>query len=117
MRVIFYAIQEDHHKREQKEEQKEEQNEEQKEEREESRQNAERKEEQAVDDVIDLDADGELDIWLSKHLESKSEEKVSPREREIGVWVEIRLFISSTFIDTQGQLHRLYYDNVIICQT
>ena len=53
-------------------------------------------------DVVDLNEDGEFDKWLSKYLQVDKREKAQPKEREIGIWIEIRLFISSTFIDTQG---------------
>ena len=44
-----------------------------------------------------------MDEWLTKFLEIERSCPAAPKEREPGVWVEIRLFISSTFIDTQAE--------------
>ena len=45
--------------------------------------------------------DVHLDFWLDKNLPSSDPVTIEPAEREAGTWVELRLFISSTFIDTQ----------------
>jgi hypothetical protein len=52
---------------------------------------------------FDADADGRLDEWLSKFLAAEDQREVTPGDRDPGTWVEIRLFISSTFVDTQAE--------------
>jgi len=44
-----------------------------------------------------------LDKWLADNLLRNDIIKGQARKREIGTWIEIRLFISSTFIDTHSE--------------
>ena len=52
---------------------------------------------------VNLDEDGQLDEWLAKFIEIDGGKAAPAKEREPGIWAEIRLFISSTFIDTQAE--------------
>ena len=54
-----------------------------------------------------------LDEWLSQNLIHHEAVKEKAKQREVGTWIEIRLFISSTFIDTHSERDIL----VIICFT
>uniref|UniRef100_A0A7M5XDG4 Uncharacterized protein n=1 Tax=Clytia hemisphaerica TaxID=252671 RepID=A0A7M5XDG4_9CNID len=44
-----------------------------------------------------------LDEWLSQNLIHHEAMKEKAKQREVGTWIEIRLFISSTFIDTHSE--------------
>ena len=44
-----------------------------------------------------------LDEWLSQNLIHHEAVKEEAKQREVGTWIEIRLFISSTFIDTHSE--------------
>eukprot|EP00111_Clytia_hemisphaerica_P007171 TCONS_00020849-protein len=44
-----------------------------------------------------------LDEWLSQNLIYEEAVKEKAKQREVGTWIEIRLFISSTFIDTHSE--------------
>ena len=44
-----------------------------------------------------------LDKWLSQNLIHHETVKEKAKQREVGTWIEIRLFISSTFIDTHSE--------------
>ena len=56
-----------------------------------------------TDTTVEIDADSRLDEWLAKHLAVGEVEVVVAEQQDAGVWIEIRLFISSTFIDTQAE--------------
>ena len=45
--------------------------------------------------------------WLDQNLCDENYEKLSPTEKGVGEWTEIRLFLSSTFIDTQAERDKL----------
>ncbi|XP_066927272.1 telomerase protein component 1-like [Clytia hemisphaerica] len=44
-----------------------------------------------------------LDEWLSQNLIHHEAMREKVKERQVGTWIEIRLFISSTFIDTHSE--------------
>ena len=51
-----------------------------------------------------------LDEWLSQNLIHHEAVKEKAKQREVGTWIEIRLFISSTFIDTHSERDILVID-------
>ena len=49
----------------------------------------------------------DFEDWLAEHLSENGSEKLQPTEKGVGEWTEIRLFLSSTFIDTQAERDKL----------
>ena len=44
-----------------------------------------------------------LDAWLTANLHTTAQAKSDESERDANTWLEIRLFISSTFVDTHAE--------------
>ena len=55
--------------------------------------------------------DVHLDFWLNNNLPQTEPEIIDPADRDTGTWVEIRLFISSTFVDTQVKFIFIFFRN------